>query len=334
MKRFQYKSILAIAILFSVAGCDHDTDPDGPNLVDRFGPFNVVVPLSVNTTSVDFTAGEAVIFTAQFNKNVDWRIEITGLQSGAVRRIEGFDREINAGNATWTGGTTILPFFKNEMCAVQLTVPEEPDFIDSAQVEIIGTKIYPGSLFTDFEDPPGQNIEFGNFEFELTNQSGRQNVLTAGQGDWYYFLEGTDNVVPNFFVGLANISSTITGQTYAPMPSTVPAQVFFNCLMYHDGSPNGIAVIQFAYDSNDNGVFDDGPDETFQLPGDFPLNWVGWRHIHHSMADVGISSEKLQKIVAIRLLLISDLNSQPNPPQPVRYGTDFITFTQGGPLQL
>jgi hypothetical protein len=45
------KSLLAIAVLITFAGCDHETDPfDGPSLVDRFGPFSVVEPLSVNTT--------------------------------------------------------------------------------------------------------------------------------------------------------------------------------------------------------------------------------------------------------------------------------------------
>jgi hypothetical protein len=332
---FRFLFFIGMYVLIFQTACKRDIDSfDGPSLIDRFGEFVNNDSLSVNRTEVDFSAGETVIFTAEFNKNVEWQIIITGTESGAVKRITGFDRFINDENATWTGGTTDLPFFKNEVCTVELRVPEEVDFLQTAEVQITGTKIYPGNVFADFEAVPGSNIEVGNFEFEFTNQIGRQNTLPAAQGDYYYFLEGTDNVVPNFFVGLINIKSSITGQTYAPLPTTVPNQLYFNCFLYHDGSPNGIAVIQFAFDSNNSGAFEDGQDQTFQLEGDFPLNWTGWRHIHHPMSALGMTQEQLQKIVSIRVLLMSDLNNQPSPPQPVRFGIDYLTFTQGGRLEL
>jgi len=104
--------------------------------------------------------------------------------------------------------------------------------------------------------------------------------------------------------------------------------------MYSDGGPHGIAVIQFVFDTNNNGQFDDGVDQTFQLEGDFPLNWVGWRHIKHSMADVNMSQAQLEKLVSIRVLLISDKNAQPTPPLPVDFGIDYMIFTQGAPLEL
>ena len=52
------------------------------------------------------------------------------------------------------------------------------------------------------------------------------------------------------------------------------------------------------------------------------------------MADVGMTEEQVQKIVAIRGLLISDMNSQPSPSLDVRYGWDYLTFTDGQELQL
>jgi hypothetical protein len=333
LKFYHLVSILFLTLAFSA--CDHETDPfDGPALVDRFGDFAVLDNLVISQATVDFAAGETVFFTARFNKSVNWVVEITGAESGAVKRIEGFSFELTATNATWTGGTTDLPFFKAEMCTVRLLVPEEPTFADMGEVTVLSPKVYEGSLFSDFEEDAGADIFFGNFEFELTNQTGRQNDMPAAQGDYYYLFEGTDNVVPNFFVGLINVNSTITGQTYAPLPTTVPENLYFNCFIYSGGGPHGIAVIQFAYDTNGNGVYDDGVDATFQLPGDFPLNWEGWRHIHHPMSDVGISQEQLEEIVAIRVLLISDLNSQPDPPLEVSFGIDFMTFTSGGPLEL
>lgn len=324
---------VAIFLLAAFSSCNHDADPSaGPNLVDRFGPFAVVDTVTISTTTVDFSAGETVVFNGEFNKNIDWVIRIEGLESGSVKRIEGFDRFISADNATWDGGTTQLPIFREEECRVTISVPEEPDYGDTLFVTITGTKVYEGSVFADFEQPGGQNFEFGNFEFEFTNRVGRQNDIPAGEGEWYFLLEGTDDVVPNFFVGLVNIKSTIMGETYAVLPTTVPSQLYFNCFMWHDGSPHGIAIIQFAFDSNDNGVFDDGVDQLF--PFETPLNWVGWRHFHFNMAELGMTQENLQKLVSIRLVLISDLNAQPSPPLEVRFGIDYMTFTQGQRLQL
>lgn len=329
---------IAVTLLLGLAifsACEHDTDePDGPNLVDRFGPFEVIESLAINRTNVDFSAGETVVFTAEFNKNIDWIITIRGSLSGAVKEITGFDKSINAGNATWDGGTTNLPFFKNEPCTVELIVPEEPDFIEEGDVEVIGTKVYPGMLFTDFEEDLGANVTIGNFEFELTNNIGRQMEPTAGQGDFSWRMEGTDDVVPNFFVGLAWFSPMINDVTYIELPTTVPSDLYFNFFLHNDGRQHGIAVIQFAYDSNDSGGFEDGIDATFQLDGDFPLNFDGWRQFSHTMADVGMSAEQLEKIVNISVILISDMNAQPDPPTEVAFSIDFMTFTQGAPLEL
>jgi hypothetical protein len=336
MKKLFLYILSPLCITLLLGSCDHKTDIyDGPNLIDRFGEFIVFDSLEVSTETVDFSAGETVVFTAQFNKNIDWVIEITGQESGAKKIIQGFNKDITASNATWSGNTTELPFFKTELCKVLFTVPEEPDFVDSAMVEITGLRSYPGTLFTDFEAEPGQNIEVGNFEFELTPNSGRKTDSLAAQGQTYYLLEGTDNVVSNFFVGLININSTIaSGTTYAPLPTTVPEDLYFNCFIHSDGGPHGIAVIQFVFDSNNSGAFEDGVDQTFQLEGDFPLNWTGWRHIHHSMADVNMTQAQLEKLVTIRVLLISDKNAQPTPPLQVDFGIDYLTFTQGGPLEL
>lgn len=329
LKLFGVLSIFIFAI-----SCDHDEEPDGPNLEDRFGPFSVLSEFQVNRDTVDFASGQTAIFSAEFNKNVNWTITITGNESGSVKTIEGFSRVIGSANAVWNGSTTQLPFFKIEMCSIELTIPEEDGFSSVISIEISSTRIYPGTLFTDFEEPAGSNITLGNFEFELTNNTGRSQAFTAAQGDYFYLMEGTDNVVPNFFTGLIVISPQINGEEYIQFPTTVPENLYFNFFLYNDGRPFGIAVIQFAYDTNDNGVYDDGPDQTFQLTGDFPLDFTGWKKFSHTMADVGLTQELLQKIVAIRVLLISDNNSQPSPPLQVQFGIDYLTFTSGAPLSL
>ncbi|MGY6562607.1 MAG: hypothetical protein ACXITV_10920 [Luteibaculaceae bacterium] len=327
--------VLPAIMLFIFGGCSRDIDGfDGPNLSDRFGDFNQIENFSASRTEVDFAAGETVVFSAEFNISIPWRITIIGQNSGARRIINGFSRVIDQSTANWNGNTTDLPFFRDEPVIARLTIPEIPDFLEELNITVLTARIYPGMVIADFENPPGANIQVGNFEFELSNLTGRRNDIPAGQGNWYWRMHGTDNVVPNFFVGLINIFPSIVGETYFPVPTTIPENLFFNCFIHHDGSPHGIAVIQFAIDSNNSGAFEDGQDQTFQLAGDFPLNWNGWRHIRHNMAELNMTANQLSRIVAVRVLLISNLNAQSNPPTPVTFGIDYLTFTQGGPLQL
>ncbi len=337
-----YNIIFTALFALVISGCSHETDDfDGPNIIDRFGPFNVATDLGVSQPTVDFAAGETVFFTAEFNKNVNWVIEITGTVSGAVKRIEGFNKSINASNALWDGGTTDLPFFTNEVCDVTLTIPEEPTYMGVGTVETLSKKSYAnaGVLFSDFETDLGANAIFGNFEFEFTPQTGRQTDIPA-EGNSYFRLEGTDDVVPNYFVGLIDISAKVTGQTYVPVTTTVPEELYVNYFIYSDAGPHGQAIIDFYTDTNDNGTFEEANDLGYRLPANYDLaTWSGWRLISHQMKDVqrdgtSITQAELAKLVNIRLLLISNLDSQPNPPLQVDYGVDFIIFTNGEPLEL
>lgn len=331
---FLYGCFILLLVL-GIGGCKHDKDTfDGPSLVDRFGPFTSLADLTVSQPTVDFAAGETVFFSAKFNKNVAWVLEITGSVSGSVKRIEGFSSELDASSATWDGGTTQLPLFKNEVCNVVLTVPEETEFMGTTTVETLSGKQYEGSQFSGFEEDLGLNAFVGNFEFEFTPQTGRQTDFPA-EGDFYYRLEGTDNVVPNFFVGLIDFKSALAGSTYLEFPTTVPEDLYFNCFMFSDAGPHGIAIIDFWVDANDNGAFEENQDQSFRVETDYNLaTWEGWRQISHPMSDIGISQEQLEKVVAIRLLLISDKNAQPNPPLQVDFGIDYMIFTGNGPLEL
>lgn len=334
---FQHLFLLgASCMVILAASCDHETAIfDGPNLVDRFGDFTVLEPLMLDRTTVDFSAGETVIMTAKFNKTVAFDVVITGMESGAQRIIQDFASELTEENATWTGRTTTLPLFREENCLVELIIPEEDSLTLTAEVEVVGRRTYEGSVYTDFETDPLDNIFFGNFEFELTNNTGRRTDGTAAEGDTYYYFEGTDDVVANFFTGLIDIKATITGETYAPVPTTIPEDLFFNCFISADGGPHGIAVIQIVWDSNGSGEFEDGADAAIPI-GDVPLNWVGWQQISVSLGEggLGMTEEQVSKIVNIRVLLISDMNSQPDPPLQVDFGLDYLTFTAGKPLEL
>ena len=327
--------LILIPVIAFLASCNHDTETfDGPSLIDRFGEFTLKETLTASQATVDFSSGERASFNAEFSKRINWVVRITGKESGAVKLIEGFDNQLNETNARWNGTTTELPLFKAEECLVELIIPEEDSLTISLDIAVTGARTYEGSLITDFETDPAASLFTGNFEFELTASTGITDFIPAGQGDKFFYFEGTDNVVPNFFTGLIRIFPSINGETYFSMPTTDPENSYLNFFLYGDLTPHTIAVIQLFTDTNGDGKFTDGTDQSFQLSGDFPINFKGWRLFSHNLAEIGMSEKQASEIVAVQILLISNKNSQPSTPLPVRFGIDYLTFTQDQPLQL
>lgn len=345
---FSFRSVaavsLALAIGLGVAGCDHNTEFDGPNLTDRFGPFTPLDPVAADRSSVDFAAGEQVVFSGSFNKQVNWVLEITGQESGAVKRIEGFSTELNASNAVWNGGTTELPFFKDEPVVAALFVPEEQSDTSRVSLTVATPRTYPGNVVADFEG--GDAISLLNPEFEFDDPFGFSSEVTPAQGDGFYLLRGTDDVVANnFFIGLITIRPP-GGAGMFDVPTDIADQLYLNLFLYDFGTPNTIPVVEVVVDGNGTGRYEDGQDIIVPIGSDveFPniaagLANEGWNAYSEPASSfgafgAGLTDAQTQQIVAIRVVLISDANAQPTPPLQVEYGVDYITFTAGGPLEL
>ena len=60
-------------------------------------------------------------------KSVEWRISIYELESGSVKEISGFSNIIDSNYVSWNGNTSQVPFFKKELCAVELAFLNEVD---------------------------------------------------------------------------------------------------------------------------------------------------------------------------------------------------------------
>ncbi|MEM1057539.1 MAG: hypothetical protein AAGI52_18635 [Bacteroidota bacterium] len=320
---------LALVVIFGATGCDHVTDPDGPRLIDTFGPFAIGDPVGADRATVDFAAGQQVVFSGTFSKQVDWVLEITGLESGAVRRIEGFSDELNATNAVWQGRTTNLPFFKQEDVEAALFVPSENSDTTRVTIAVDAPRTYPGNVFSDFEG--GEDIFIGNFEFEFEN-AGISNEVPAGEGETFYLMRGTDDVVRNFFAGLIDVRPDNGG--IFDVPTTVPEDLYFNFMIRSFETDFTIAVVQLVVDDNGTGAYELDQDAIFPF-GDIEVDFEeGWRLFSKPVSELGLSEEEAQNIVGVRVVLISDANSQPTPALQVAFGIDYITFTAGSPLEL
>ena len=100
---------------------------EGPSLQNLYGEFSLLSPFSISNLNPDFSNNEMVKFQCEFNKSVDWKITIRGLQTGSVKEITGFSNKSESGLVSWNGNTSEVPFFSEETCALELSFLTELD---------------------------------------------------------------------------------------------------------------------------------------------------------------------------------------------------------------
>jgi hypothetical protein len=78
-------SLLALSgsLALFLSACERNLTPDGPNLGDLYGNFEIREGLQVSATTVDFSAGQTVHFTAKTSIAADWVLEVRGTTSGS-----------------------------------------------------------------------------------------------------------------------------------------------------------------------------------------------------------------------------------------------------------
>ena len=117
MKKLKF---LFCALTFFFISCEKDKI-EGPSLNDLFGELTILEPLVIMGDSANFSDGDNIYFKASFSKQVDWQLRIQGLSSGSIKFISGKSNMINESNSKWGGNSTLLPFFIDEDCIVELT---------------------------------------------------------------------------------------------------------------------------------------------------------------------------------------------------------------------
>jgi len=333
MKKIFLPLFSAIVLLSS---CTTDnTAYDGPSLTDIYGEFSLLNTLSVSSTAIDFSTGQTLSCGAEFSKNVNWKIEITGQTSGGVNTIEGFSRIIDATNAIWDGSASTLPMFRAEECVVMLTIENEVDTLYQ-NVTVTGTKPIVGLLLSDFEAEwnPGWSsfIQTGaDMSFIITDAD------AAGQGAKYYDMGGT--VDWDWLLGLIDIPATAYG-TPAFTLNANPNVVYFNVLLSKIPSiTNGIVLFQFREDDNSDGVYTEGEEDLFSIEIKLTSN-DGWQLISYKYADLptlvnGTAVEPIgngiyepQKLMQVSILMLAN----PVTGYSQAY-MDMLLFTENEPFK-
>ena len=346
------KHIIPLFIsLFFFNGCTKD-DMEGPLITDLYGSFSITDSFLLINKTPDFSSGDLVKFNCGFNKPIEWKITIIGLQSSAIKEISGFSSLIDSNNVTWTGNTSQLPFFEEENCRVELTFLNEPDtLIDT--LNIIAAKTYEeGILVADFENglPSDalvswtQNI--GLRTFDIANDDpllGNSYFKMGGKVNWDWPIGKLDLklnlssiTVPaeEFYINIGILSDTTdihTGQfiNIIISESTLP----FN----DDLTPNQVGQ-QMA------DIFN-ASDEVYKMK--VPVDWHGWRIVSFPYSDFEelspgatgvVFNKNPNNITGIRIAsqACPSAGSSPNCPENldkiVRTDIDHIIFTENSAL--
>ena len=324
--------VLLSSLLYT--SCKVDEEFEGPSLVDLYGDFSIIDSLDITNPNVNFSTGESTAFTATFSKNVNWKLEVTGLQSGAVKRFEGFSNSLTAANATWNGTTTDLPMFRAEPCSVKLII-ESAGVTLLKTLTVAGSKVYSGFVVADFENGwnSGWNkyVQSGaNMNFALNDDG------SAAQGDLCYQMAG--EVSWDWLIGLVNMPGSAYGSTYYPLTSN-PSNLYFNTMLYKPTViDNGVVLFQIKEDDNQDGMYSVGTEDMYSIQ--VSLSDTAWSKISQRYDNIptlvngapsgaiGNGLHEPNKVIEVSILFLA------NPTSGFSNTLlDYMIFTEGSALE-
>lgn len=336
MKIFKH-SILAVFVL-TLLGCNReDVTFAGERAGVASDNFQVTTPFAANTSTVNFSAGNTVTFSATFNEEVSYTITITGQTSGAVKTITGMGSQLNE---VWTGNADLI-FFTAENVTAELTVLGQTETY--GQVNIGATTTY---------NPEG--VQLANFEsggttascwFPSGNQIACQtnySVSPSLEGSSATRVAGVSVDKPgDQFVGLSAIeprSGVNNNGSYFSVPTTDPDDLYFTVFIYGSGDENVAMFIKFMQDESGNGAHEGASENGFEWQL-LDLSHTGWKKFSIKYSDVPLGGNtnfggngdgiyRPDQIVKIEF----GLWAMDDPDTAVEFIYDYAVFTAGKPF--
>ena len=338
------KRILIILSLTSLfLSCERDVLFEGPSLETMLGPFELIQKFEVSNQNVDFYNGETTFFTAEFSKEVDWKVVVTGSESGAVKSITGRDISLFENNATWDGSTTSFPMFKQESCTAELyvsynsesgdsTITVTDALIGTSQIVVNSVKVNEGLMLSDFETGPNTN-------WDLFTQGGSMLINSSAnspQGNSFYKMSG--NCSWDWLIGMATIEAESYGSTTFDL-SDNPNEVYFNVLLNYPQEVvnKPIVLFDFREDDNQDGIFVEGAEDAYSI--EIKDLDPGWHLISIKYSDlqtlyngepVAADGNDVMEPHLIHTLRVLFLAPQGNGYSEAHM--DYMIFTEGKPL--
>jgi len=324
-------------------GSCRELTPEGPELQDIFGEFSILRELTQDRTTVDFSAGETVEFSAELAIRTPWTLTIRSIETGARKILEGNEKLIMGDVARWNGSVTFAPLFgAGEHVIASLQFAEFPDStMFSDTILITGSRPLPegGILVSDFENPDQVFETFSEFSFEETS-NGVEALFPAAIGDKYWYMFGRDNNRSVFVCGVRITATSAQGTSVFEFPTENEDKVWFNMFVFGPGVENTILVIDFQEDDNLNGTYVPSQEGTYNYQ--IPIDWSGWRIISFPYSATALSTNgglgnvdangkrEVNRILSLQFILLSAGGQNETF---VGLGLDHAVFTINGPFE-
>ena len=341
------KLIILLCLVYSLHSCTKK-EFEGPSIEILYGEFELLDSFKITNKNPSFSSNEQVGFYCEFNKPVQWKISILGLNTSATRQITGFSSLIDSNMIVWNGGPSQVPFFSEETCAIELTFENEIDTLRDT-INIVSARTYENGIwFENFEDglPSNSlvyyNTDGGQMTFSVANDDallGNSYFKMGGRVNWDWPLGNLDlplnitNVSQSsdeFYINigiLSDLQDLHTGQ-------------FINILISEEtGTPFNDNLNNNASDLFESTM------EVYKIK--VPVDWNGWKMKSFRYSDFEPVSPNNQNInfnmnpsdiSAIRISCQACPSSSGNPICPENFGKevrtdiDHIIFTANSSL--
>ena len=308
---------------------------EGPSIGTLYADFEIIEPLKLINTNPSFSNNEQVGFHCEFNKPVEWKISILGLNTGAYKEIAGFSNIIDSNIIFWKGGPSQVPFFSEEICAIEVTFENEIDILRDT-ITIISAKTYENGIwFENFEGGLSSdalvyyNTDGGGMTFAVANDD-------ALLGSSYFKMGGRVNWDWN--LGILDIPLNITNVSQNSDDLYINIGILSDLQDLHTGQFINILISEETdtpfNDNNNNNASDlfESTMEVYKMK--VPVDWNGWQLKSFSYSDFEPVSPNNQSINfnmnpsdirAIRISCQACPSSSGNPVCPENFGKDVRT---------
>lgn len=308
--------ILLLTFCVFLLSCEHDNIENllGPDL-DQSGLLCVPDGFEIKfgrseTKTIDFKTSPAISEEYDLSNKVTWEYGVIGT-NGAVYTGNGFGDKLLF---NWDGSTRTGFFFKKGDTVKSYFLFNCLDTIWGDKYVIEETKVYEQTLLSDF-DGNGILTSWNNASNQLKLVNSVANDSAAAQGEKYLLLIGQD-----FGLG-SYLGQVIAGPSPRDFDLSEPAdKVFLNAMVR--GSAN--ASVEFRLYEGDG--------DRYEIV--VPVTWKGWKLVSIPYSDFIAFTDKDEDgqtpddITQFRITVRSD-----DPDPEVILNIDYISFTQGKPLQ-
>ena len=332
--KIKTKLILFLPLICFLYSCTK-IEFEGPSISNIYGEFELIEPLKLTNKNPSFSSNEQVGFHCVFNKPVEWKITIMGLSTGASKEITGFSNMIDSNMIFWNGGPSQVPFFSQEVCAIELTFENESDTLRDS-VSIVSEKTYENGIWVEnFEDGlPTNGLVYytpdgGGMTFSVANDN-------ALLGSSYFRMGGRVNW--DWALGSIDLPIDITNVSQASDDLYINIGILSDLQDLHTGQFINILISEETdtpFNDNPNNNASDLFEATMEVyKMKVPVDWEGWQLKSFRYSDFEAVSPNNQNINfnmnpndirAIRITCQACPSSSGNPVCPENFGKDVRT---------